>query len=531
MVAIFQKIVGTSRNWKTVSVVLFVVILALGIFARVWEFGAVPRGLNQDEASIGVEAFSLYRFGVDRNGVSFPVNFISWGNGMDALDGYILIPFVAAFGLTPIVVRLPSLLSGILTILLVYFAAKRIFDDEKTALLCMFLLAISPWHILMSRWGINENVLPFVFVVGFTFILTAKTNNMNYLIGCASLAISLYAYGAAYVAAPIFLVCATVILLTSKRASAKTIIPGVLLFALLITPIVLFVLTNTLKWESLQLGFMTIPRLPVRPRYEAVAAVFNERSIRPIVDNVIGMFKLLIRQTDGQIFNVVEPYGYLYTITFPLAVIGMVLLFPSRKSPRAPERWMLLSWLAASFAVGVIQSATINRMCLLFIPLFMCVALFIVWIGKHSRIVFIASILALLVGFAFFTRAYHGKTYREQSTIRFFPGFLSATNSARHANNASDPICMTDKVNMPYVFVQFSEQADLRDYLDTIEYVDPQAEFRFVRSMGRYTFGLQNCANHPGTIYVTRYDEELPVAANDYDMTRFDNFLVFTPHP
>ncbi len=37
--------------------------------------------------------------------------------------------------------------------------------------------------------------------------------------------------------------------------------------------------------------------------------------------------------------------------------------------------------------------------------------------------------------------------------------------------------------------------------------------------------------NLPGTIYVTRYDEELPVAAGDYDMTRFDNFLVFTPHP
>ena len=35
MVATFPKIVGASKNWKTVSVVLFVLILVLGIFARV----------------------------------------------------------------------------------------------------------------------------------------------------------------------------------------------------------------------------------------------------------------------------------------------------------------------------------------------------------------------------------------------------------------------------------------------------------------------------------------------------------------
>jgi len=82
-------------------------ILGLNTFARVWEFGSVPEGLHQDEASIGIEAFNLYHFGVDRNVAPLPVNFISWGNGMDALDGYILIPFVAVFGLKPIPVRLP----------------------------------------------------------------------------------------------------------------------------------------------------------------------------------------------------------------------------------------------------------------------------------------------------------------------------------------------------------------------------------------------------------------------------------------
>jgi hypothetical protein len=368
-------------------------------------------------------------------------------------------------------------------------------------------------------------------MLGFIFLLTARTGNINYLIGCVFLALSFYAYGAAYVAAPVFLVCATIILLVSKRIKTKTIIFGTLLFVLLITPAVLFVLTNTFKWETIKLGLMTIPRLPARPRYEAVTAVFNAQSIQPILHNGYKLFKLLLFQTDGQVFNVVEPYGYLYTITFPLAVLGVILFFSIWSSRHSPEQWMLLSCLVAACMVGLIESAEINTMCLIFIPLIMFVAFSIAWIGKHSRIVFIASILALLVGFVLFTRAYHSETYRENSAIRFYPGLLTAVDFARQAGTASDPICMTDKVSMPYMFVEFLGQADPRQYLSTIKYVNPKAEFRVVQSMDRYTFGLKNCANLSRTIYITRYDENLPVDNKNYSMNRFDHFLVYIPNP
>lgn len=59
----------TSR-WR--AHLLFAVILLVGIFARVWEFASLPPGLNVDEASIGVEAYYLYKFGVDRFGLSYP---------------------------------------------------------------------------------------------------------------------------------------------------------------------------------------------------------------------------------------------------------------------------------------------------------------------------------------------------------------------------------------------------------------------------------------------------------------------------
>ncbi|KXK11693.1 MAG: hypothetical protein UZ14_CFX002002661 [Chloroflexi bacterium OLB14] len=141
---------------------LFIFILIIGIFARTWEFGNIPAGLNPDEASSGIEAYYIYKYGIDRNGISYPVHLISWGSGQNVFYTYLLIPFVAFAGLSANVIRFPIMLSGILSLPLIYYVGKKLFD-EKLALLVMFFLAISPWHIVNTRWAVESNILPFVF--------------------------------------------------------------------------------------------------------------------------------------------------------------------------------------------------------------------------------------------------------------------------------------------------------------------------------------------------------------------------------
>ena len=46
-------------------ILLFWAIMVIGISARVWRFGSVPGGLNQDEAFAGYEAWSLLHYGID----------------------------------------------------------------------------------------------------------------------------------------------------------------------------------------------------------------------------------------------------------------------------------------------------------------------------------------------------------------------------------------------------------------------------------------------------------------------------------
>ncbi|MBF1030099.1 MAG: hypothetical protein HXK91_07880, partial [Lachnospiraceae bacterium] len=57
---------------SALGLVCFFLVFALGCFLRFYHLTRLPDGLNQDEASIGYEAFSLAFYGVDRYGNPFP---------------------------------------------------------------------------------------------------------------------------------------------------------------------------------------------------------------------------------------------------------------------------------------------------------------------------------------------------------------------------------------------------------------------------------------------------------------------------
>jgi uncharacterized membrane protein len=243
----------------------FIFIFAVGIAARLWDFRSLPPGLNPDEASIGVEAYYLYTYGVDRYGLSFPVHLISWGSGQNALYAYLILPLVALRGLNPLSIRLPMLLSGILSIPLMYFAGKGL-SGKKFGLIAMFLMAISPWHIVNSRWAVESNILPFIFLTGFTLLLFSKQKNHWFIVSCIFFALSLYAYGTAYVGIPVFLLLVIPVLIYTKQITVKQAVMGLGTLFILALPIILFVIINTFQLNTIHIGPVTIPRLPVQAR-------------------------------------------------------------------------------------------------------------------------------------------------------------------------------------------------------------------------------------------------------------------------
>src|SRR5215471_1105110 len=157
-----------------------VLILGLALAVRLYDFGSVPPGLNQDEASTGYDTWAVMHYGIDRNGFHLPMMFVSWGSGMYALPGYLAMPFYAVLGFSVDSLRTVNLIAGLASVPALYLVVRET-GDRTLALIAAFLLAISPWHIMISRWGLDSNLLPAVFLFGVLFLLRASRSPRSYI--------------------------------------------------------------------------------------------------------------------------------------------------------------------------------------------------------------------------------------------------------------------------------------------------------------------------------------------------------------
>lgn len=159
---------------------LMYTLLVIGCLVRTIAIDIYPLGFGGDEASAGYEAYSLYKYGVDRHLKSFPVHFIAWGSGQNVLYSYMSIPFIAILGLSVFSFRLPMAIIGCATLFIIYYLCKEI-ENKKIRAVTLFIFAICPWHIMKSRWALESNLFPDLFFMGFALLLVGlRKEKMKY---------------------------------------------------------------------------------------------------------------------------------------------------------------------------------------------------------------------------------------------------------------------------------------------------------------------------------------------------------------
>jgi hypothetical protein len=499
--------------------------LAVGILVRVWDFGSHPEGLQQDEASIAVEATSLYHYAVDRNGESFPVHFIAWGSGQNALYAYALMPLVP-LGLSPKIIRLPMLLSGILTMLLVFGIARRL-CSPSAALIALALIALNPWHVMLSRWALESNFLPFWFALAFYLLLFAKQWPICFILSCALVAVCFYAYGTAYLAMPLFLAGLFAWNLRWPAVSGRIFLAGAAICAVVSAPMAVFVIVNALHLPTMHLGLLTIPSMPSDPRFETVIGLLHGDSWTRYLDNFFEMAKVLLFGTDGFIGNAIPGYGCLFPGAIVFALGGLFLLL--RRGEKADPFYIaaFASWVALGFLLGILQDPFINRINIIWLPLILCIAMAAEWlVRRHARIA-----LVLCAAWVFFSicfiHEYFGPAYRAQMAREYFSGILPAIHAVKQIPGAA--VCVTDSITQPYIYVELEEAEDPRIFLKTIRYENERGAFRTVEQLGRYSFGIQHCPAEDGMIYVLRDGEPFPADYSQFTKKRYGNYFVYLP--
>ncbi|MBI3984709.1 MAG: glycosyltransferase family 39 protein [Candidatus Levybacteria bacterium] len=160
--------------------IVLIAIFALALFLRTYQLADFPVGLHGDEASIGYNAYSILKTGLDQDGKrSLAID--QFGDFRPAGYHYIDVPFVALLGLNETAVRLPGALFGSLNVILIYLLINRLFKKRNMALLGAGLLAILPWDINISRATSEGIIASFFVTLGILLFITSleKKNRVH----------------------------------------------------------------------------------------------------------------------------------------------------------------------------------------------------------------------------------------------------------------------------------------------------------------------------------------------------------------
>jgi 4-amino-4-deoxy-L-arabinose transferase-like glycosyltransferase len=85
---------------------------------------------------------------------------------------YAAAPLVAMAGLNEWTLRLPAALFATATVVFAFLLGRRLTGDARAGLWAMALLAMSPWHLVFSRWAQQGIFVPFFFSAGLLCFLS-----------------------------------------------------------------------------------------------------------------------------------------------------------------------------------------------------------------------------------------------------------------------------------------------------------------------------------------------------------------------
>ncbi len=499
-----KSFVGNRANW-----IIFSIILVISAFLRLYKLGEVPLGFQQDEASIGYDAYTLANYGIDRNGYAWPVYPITWGcGGGSPLLIYLNVISIKLFGTGIVKLRLIPALLGILTVLIFYFSLRIIFEKKsyinEASLLGMAFLAVCPWHIILSRWSLDSNIMPFNLMLSiYLFLLGAKKKStVLFCFSAASFSVCMYSYGAATIVVPVFLLLLCAYCLWKKILTVKQLVLSMIAFMVIFTPLLWFYAVNYLGVPEFISPYFCVNKMTAARTGEAFIS-FNSSFFRVAAGNIFLMIKAVTVGDDS--FTLVHYYpGYasLYAFTFPVTFCGVVISLKELLKKNSDEEkiyvlgnaiFVLLT--VACMVLSVVIIPDISRLVMVFIPFIYFFIKGQIFVLKQSyKLILILIALILLAAFSF-NRDYFSD-YNSYANSIFMPGYGDAISRAYEIAGDDKMIYSTyDGLSSPFMLALYYNEYDPNKFFTTVIYKDDKAEFRVAKSFGNFVFELPKDLN------------------------------------
>ena len=506
------------RKYCNAHIYFLIVIVAVAFFLRTYKIAENPPSLSWDEASIGYNAYSILKTGKDEHGRFLPLDtFIAYGDYKPPLPIYLTVPFVAVFGLNELSVRLPSALFGTLTVLLTYFLVSELFRKTKNfdlitknlknlPITATLLLAISPWHINLSRAGFEANIALFFVVLGIIVVLKAIDRPKLWITAWIPFVTAIYTFNSARYFVPLMSGGLLLIELNAVKKNLRFFGIGMIIAVMLMIPVFPHLLSKEARLRFTEVNIFSDPEVVLvsNRRIEEAgnawwAKILFNRRIRYARSYALHFFdhfqpEYLFIKGDGNPKFSIQDVGQLYLIEAPFIAIGIVSMLVLHPSIAVfLLYWMLMAIVPAAVARETPHALrTLNSLPTWQIFTAYGILTFVAWINSKMKTIAYSTFYFLLFTFYLFSVLYYLHNYYRHYPKEFSGewqyGYKQALEFIQPIEKNYDTIYMTESIGRPYMYALFYTKTDPNNFFRTKNASFDAAGFYHVYGFGKYHF-------------------------------------------
>ncbi|MBI3103901.1 glycosyltransferase family 39 protein [Candidatus Daviesbacteria bacterium] len=464
------------------GITLFLIV-ALAFLLRFYKVVEIPPSLNWDEVSIGYNAYSILKTGKDEWGQFMPIHFKSYGEYKLPLQIYGSIPGIYFFGLSELGVRITPVMYGTLTVLVMFFLGRAIFQSHLAGLTAAFLLAISPWHIQLTRASFESSLATFFVTLGIWFLIKGFTNQKWFVIAMIPFAASVFTYNSARIFTPLFLIVVFFIYRKHFIKFKKFVVISITIFAILLLPLTPYILSGERSARYKLVSITDDPGLIPKINENRGASRFPYPISRFIHNKVTYISFYFTRNylshfTPQFLFisgaphkqHHVQNIGELYYFQAPFLLIGLFGLFKFKNKFRG----LLLPWLLLVFIPVSVTNDSIPHALrtLIAAPFYQLVSAFGLlisfnWLKKYSKVIEITSVAAfaviVVISISYYLNQYYNIYPRAYSRDWQY-GYKQAVDYIGKHKSEYDEIVFTRHFGEPHMFTLFYLNYDPAKY-------------------------------------------------------------------
>ncbi len=530
------------KHFNVAKLLLGCIMLA-ALYVRTVSLGTNPPAISWDEASIGYNAYTIATAGRDEHSKFLPLDaFAAFGDYKPPVPIYLTVPFVALFGLNETAVRLPSALAGTLSVFVLFLLVTELFKASKFSreigLTASAVLAITPWHIMLSRAAFEANIALLFVVTGIWLVLKAREHPVLFYVSWLPFALGIYTFNSARYAGPLIAVALLVLVYKSALRARKQFVAGLIISFVALLPILPHLVSKQARLRFEEVSIFTDLRTVLTSntrrqvdQFSWLSSVFHNRRVGYAREYLIHFFdnlepRFLFIKGDGNPKFSIQDVGQLLLVSAPFVAVGFLALF--RDFPTIAL--FLVWWLLASIAPTAVARETPHALRIENgLPVYMiAISYGLVMSVVSMRRISFRYVFACLYAVLFLANGayfWHNFTshYPKEYSGEWQYGYKQAIELAKARKNDYDTIVLTESIGRPYIYALFYEKYPLSTFEASKDASFDAAGFYNVYGFDKYRFTREGVGSYGGkTLYILA-PKDVPAGAHIVETIRVLN--------